>query len=226
MCDSVHRGVSPEGAPLARIPPQEGGTPQETPPEWGPPPRRPPRRRPPGDPQEGGPPEGGPRRPPRRRPPPRRPPERDPQEGGPLEGGPQETPGKEPPQKEAPQEAESGIRSMSGRYVSYWNAFLSSTVLHFSTSALFFKSEEQAEKIIRNKLDRADTSKGLFLPKYISHHKYCTWSIFVDFCTLRDNMSKQNHLTTFSSIILFPNLQEEKMLRLEWSVLHHFLIID
>ena len=43
----------------------------------------------------------------------------------------QNPPGAEPPPKKQtpPQEAGSGIRSMSGRYASYWNAFLLSMLL-------------------------------------------------------------------------------------------------
>ena len=41
-------------------------------------------------------------------------------------------PGKHPPQKHTPpREADYGIRSMSGRYASYWNAFLFESVFLF-----------------------------------------------------------------------------------------------
>ena len=81
--------------------------------------------------QEGGPPSQG-------DPPKKEAPKKEtPQEGGtpkedplkketPQEGS---TPPKEaPPQEGDPQEADSGIRSMSGQYASYWNAFLLSDV--------------------------------------------------------------------------------------------------
>ena len=115
VCDSVHRGVClsacwetpqkgdpPEGDPPGRRHPPEGGTPgKETPWKKTPLPQE-------GDFPEGGTPlEGDPTgketAPRRRHPPERRPPRR----RTPPEGG-------TPP----------GIRSMSGRYASYWNALL------------------------------------------------------------------------------------------------------
>ena len=78
--------------------PQEGGPPRRRPPKKEAPPEGgTPQRRPP----EGDPPR---RRPPKKEAPPRR---------------------RHPPKRETPlKEADSGIRSMSGRYTSYWNAFL------------------------------------------------------------------------------------------------------
>ena len=76
-----------------------------------------------------------PRRPPAKETPlPRRPP---PTKETPL---PRRPPTKETPlpRRPPPGEADSGIRSMSGRYASYWNAFLFFIVLSFYSSFLFF----------------------------------------------------------------------------------------
>ena len=120
-----------QGACLPRRSPQEGGPPpclgdppakeasprRRHPPIRGPPIRRPPPKEAPqeGDPQEGGPPKK--ETPPRRRPPKK------------------ETPQEEAPprRRHPPKEEDSGIRSMSGRYASYWNAFL---LKRFSTSSV------------------------------------------------------------------------------------------
>ena len=115
--------LSTGGSPRRRHP-REGGNPPR---------RRPPRRESPKKetPKEGGtPPEGDPpgRRPPKKEAPRRRCPRRRPsqkeatQEGDP----PKETPPEGDPLEgdSAPLETNSGIRSMSGRYASYWNAFL------------------------------------------------------------------------------------------------------
>ena len=105
----------------------EGDTPEGDPPQRRQPPGRrppkkeaPPRRRPP---KEGGTPQ---KETPQRR---RHPPEGDPPK---KEAPPTRSPQRRPPKKEPPPqgdppppwEADSGIRSMSGRYASYWNAFL------------------------------------------------------------------------------------------------------
>ena len=108
------QGDPPRGTPQKEAPPNK-----ETPQKEAPPPKRPPRRAP----QEVGPQEGDPQKevPPKKETPPRR---RHPSRRSPCQGG-------DPPKKEAPprrhpppKEADSGIRSMSGRYASYWNAFL------------------------------------------------------------------------------------------------------
>ena len=107
VCDSVHRGGG--GLPQCMLgDPPEGGTPGKEAPQKKAPPWE-------GDPLEGDPPpqEGGPR-------------EGDPPEGDPLpplEGG---LPPRRRPPKGGPPRRRSlpGIRSMSGRYASYWNAFL------------------------------------------------------------------------------------------------------
>ena len=108
-----------QGACLPRRSPQEG----DPPPCLGDPPAKeasPRRRHPPI------------RRPPIRRPPQRRPPKKEtPQEGGPPRRRPPRR--RHPPEGGTPQEADSGIRSMSGRYASYWNAFL---LKRFSTSSV------------------------------------------------------------------------------------------
>ena len=139
MCDSVYGGGGlpqcmlgyhppketsqegdPQGDPPPRRPPQEGGNPQgdppkkETPQEGDPPRRRPPKKE---TPQEGDPPR---RRPPKKKPPP------GPHARGKLTGmRSRPTPkGEIEGDQIPPQEADSMILSMSGRYASYWNAFL------------------------------------------------------------------------------------------------------
>ena len=46
-------------------------------------------------------------------------------------GIPHHPPGSTPPEAHTPREADYGIRSMSGRYASYWNAFLFESVFLF-----------------------------------------------------------------------------------------------
>ena len=104
VCHSVHRGGVCLGACWDTTPPEQ------TPPRS----RHPPKQTPPGS---------------------RHPPEADtPQADTPQSRPPQsrhthpspraDTPQADTPQSRPPPEADSGIQSMSGRYASYWNAFL------------------------------------------------------------------------------------------------------
>ena len=107
VCDSVHRGGSP-----GRHPPDQGEPPNQADP--------PGRDNPPSDqadtpPDQADPPQPG--RPPRTRQTPPGTRQTSPQQGEPPLG-----PGRPPPPEE-----DCSIRSMSGRYASYWNAFLFSS---------------------------------------------------------------------------------------------------
>ena len=123
VCDSVHRGGrgSPENPPGTRqTPPIHPG--RENPPGPGrhpPRPRRTPRTR---------------QTPPNQGEPPRQGEHPPPQQGEPPPPGPRRTPppaGRTPPRPgRPPREEDCSIRSMSGRYASYWNAFLSYKMLY------------------------------------------------------------------------------------------------
>ena len=101
---------------LGYVPTKEAPTCQGDPPRG----RHPPRRRPPkeGDPHRRHPPEGGT---PQEG---RHPQEAPPKKEAPPEGGTHPPKRRHPPKEAPPQEADLGMRSMSGRYASYWNAFL------------------------------------------------------------------------------------------------------
>ena len=111
VCDSVNRGggVSGQNPPAARTPPGPGRPPPGEPPRPGRPPPRTRQTTPP-----------GPGRPPcRENPPgPGRPPPRTRQTAPPDQADP------------LPREEDCSIWSMSGRYASYWNAFL--FTLHYN----------------------------------------------------------------------------------------------
>ena len=105
VCDSVNKGGVSEAYPPEQTPPDQT-PPEQTPPlEQTPPGTRPPQEQTPPPPRDQTPP--GPDPLPRSRPP------REQTADTPL-----------PPGSRPPRERDSGIRSMSGRYASYWNAFL------------------------------------------------------------------------------------------------------